>query len=916
MRQFDLRLPSSAYPAPRGGRGIHDSRQHASTVPPPLISYQRYHIDLNTISCSPSQPHYIALGGAHLHCFLHDRRMIGRDLLAESGNPGSASPISSLSSRDNNLMGQATRCVRKFAPSGQKRMRRTDNGHITACKISDANPNEMIVSWSGDHIYSFDLVRSPDATESESRNTRSRLKEGVKGKARESRDRKRKRKNQNPSTFDEDERDLSSRETGDFGEDRSDLSLRVRYENGQSEDISMGEHVRSISRSPVDETKESLLNDSQKRSLRIAKRVAKIRELMFSSDANSRKLSEAGQSDYTAHTTTFTSILGLAATNITEMDDIMRTWKYPMNPYREDVLFQQTLRRSRDLSRRFVQAAGTLAKVLGGRLQTVGRGPSHVLEFFDQITPAPEADEHTSQTQIFSFEFLRAIVLWLQGGLQTLLQGFKRPENRRPGNARYPVPDDAGLSSIDDHIIPYLLQLAQEHAILNVDASRFEIDENRKIFRDETVAVIAFSQAIKTPLEDLSEVSVPLPSEGEEGRIPTTQDRKQAFDYWGFKVGRSLLMRALEGINFQYVDGAFGGIGTAKYDGGRSQDDNDPDELEDVIESIDLMEPSSIENEPMRTPASQNVGGTNQHEASSSPRTSRESTAETDHPSHETDAEVVLMEDLHNELADQMGEDYDEDEDGDEYDEDEEDDDEDGVTEEDRRLLFKSASDRGKLRESVEKDVPCSSHVRQYRGHCNIQTVKDVNYFGLQDEYVVSGSDSGHVFIWDKKTSELINILEGDEEVVNVVQGLSLMAARPSGGYRAVTYYRIGHPYEPILAVSGIDHTVKIFSPDGRAQQDAAAGVNLSRSLNDSSGYTSTLHPRRARRAVRREEQGVEGLSSRKRMHDQYKIISQNDAERQGGMRDAFITVRPNGDVARVRRVPVSFTTWLSWFTG
>ena len=51
--------------------------------------------------------------------------------------------------------------------------------------------------------------------------------------------------------------------------------------------------------------------------------------------------------------------------------------------------------------------------------------------------------------------------------------------------------------------------------------------------------------------------------------------------------------------------------------------------------------------------------------------------------------------------------------------------------------------------------------------------MKDANYFGLQDDYVVSGSDSGHVFIWDKKTSELVNILKGDEEVVNVVQGPS-----------------------------------------------------------------------------------------------------------------------------------------------
>lgn len=52
-----------------------------------------------------------------------------------------------------------------------------------------------------------------------------------------------------------------------------------------------------------------------------------------------------------------------------------------------------------------------------------------------------------------------------------------------------------------------------------------------------------------------------------------------------------------------------------------------------------------------------------------------------------------------------------------------------------------------------------------------MKTVKDVNFYGLQDEYVVSGSDCGNVFIWDRKTAQLVNILEGDGEVVNVVQG-------------------------------------------------------------------------------------------------------------------------------------------------
>jgi nuclear receptor interaction protein len=89
------------------------------------------------------------------------------------------------------------------------------------------------------------------------------------------------------------------------------------------------------------------------------------------------------------------------------------------------------------------------------------------------------------------------------------------------------------------------------------------------------------------------------------------------------------------------------------------------------------------------------------------------------------------------------------------------------------RLLWRSDFDRSYLRERVESHVPASPHTRIYTGHCNVRTVKDVNFFGQQDEYVVSGSDCGHLFIWDRKTANLVNILEGDGEVVNVVQGQS-----------------------------------------------------------------------------------------------------------------------------------------------
>ena len=44
--------------------------------------------------------------------------------------------------------------------------------------------------------------------------------------------------------------------------------------------------------------------------------------------------------------------------------------------------------------------------------------------------------------------------------------------------------------------------------------------------------------------------------------------------------------------------------------------------------------------------------------------------------------------------------------------------------------------------------------------------VKGVNYFGLCSEYVVSGSDCGHVFLWDKRNQEIVQYFEGDKEGV------------------------------------------------------------------------------------------------------------------------------------------------------
>lgn len=706
--------------------------------------------------------------------------MLGRDLLEERGNPGSASRASSFSFHETELMGHATKCVRKFAPNGKKRMQRTDNGHITACKISDANPSELIASWSGDHIYSFDIIRSSDSTEDTSKSAFNRLNAPKKGIGKESADRKRKRKNQNSSLSVDNARPSSKpKQMNTFRRNSGDLSIRVRYENGQSEDIVMEDDVSSIPQSIVNEARETVLNESQKRSLQIAKSMVKIRKLMFSLECHTRSLSAITSMDHASHITTFSSILDLASVCVPEMDEIIASWRYPLNPPREEVILQQTLRSNRESSRRFMNATRTLAKLLGGTLPISNNDSGDASQLFRDMTPTPYEDPNVSPSQIFSFEFLRAIILWLDGGTNALLQGFKRPKNQRLDDRRFPVPDDAQESGIDDYVIPYLLRLAQGTSITNIDASRFEKDEYRKTFETDIAAVVALSHAIRIPFEDLSTATIASLPTSDEG-LPNVQDRKTALNFWGFKVGRGVLMNAGQGVNFQFVDIAFGGLGAAYIDEDRVQTDISPDEVDDVAEPINLAKQPGYEkngrsinadSQIMESFARQEIG--EEYPASTGPI--RQDAAEAEESC--SDSEVVLMEDIHNELADQMGEGYEDDEgDDDEIyqdERDEGDDDEDGITAEERHLLFQSASDRGKLRESVEKDVACSSHTRQYRGHCNIKTVKDANFFGRQDEYVVSGSDSGHLFIWDKRTSELVNILEGDGEVVNVVQGIS-----------------------------------------------------------------------------------------------------------------------------------------------
>ena len=886
VRQWDLRQPSSAYPAPRGGRGYGrlfrgGDVEDSGSVPPPLISYKKYGLDLNSISCSGSQPQYIALGGAHLHCFLHDRRMLGRDLALERGQSVMTRPLHDTNA--DHAMDEATRCVRRFAPNMKRKMGSHDNGHITACKISDANPNEMIISWSGDYIYSFDLIKGPNVRDAESREDHAYQTTRLKNQS----DRKRKRPK--PTTSTSNITDISQpprrlRRVSNGQPEIGETSLRFRHENGNLEDIPI-DSVGDSTAAAVQSMRDNLLTEAQKSSERVARSLVQLRKTLFDFSATLQEetgVSMENSQELTPHTETFTNALGQCSSLLPQIDEIIRDWSYPINPDEEEVTLQNTLRKNRQCTWRFVQGSGCLARTLGGRLQSLSADSDPRLGWFDQIRPASREGRNIDRSSRFCYDFLKAILLWLDGGQEAVLAGFKRPVDLRGETLRFPLDASDDLTTFTPKLFDYLTELADSNTpIVNLDANRFEHDENRIVFSSEKHAVQSFTRALAgVKLETrhgTSEFrSVPFGSSS----TKRVMDKGAAARFWGVKVGRSLLLSAAEDVAFDFVNRAFGGLRVNiipdESSPERAQGDSDADEEEQRMEYVDLADTrvlSAAQAQSQAMPLSSDASPT-----------SRTSTVELPHPNLATnDPLSILMEDAdENEDEDGIEDDGNEDD----LSEDEEDDSEDGDEDDDggaTHPLFRRNVILGRSRErsAVNLDVPYSSHTKVYKGHCNSRTVKDVNYYGLDDEYVVSGSDDGHFFIWDRKTTRILNILEGDGEVVNVVQG---------------------HPYEPMIACSGIDSTVKIFGSggDSREREAAEKGIGIANpggSVHSSLRYGG--HARRARRGAEMEEEegnndiALDGLSSRRAMHKCYEITSQNDAERRRGAGDAFVTVSP-----------------------
>lgn len=73
-----------------------------------------------------------------------------------------------------------------------------------------------------------------------------------------------------------------------------------------------------------------------------------------------------------------------------------------------------------------------------------------------------------------------------------------------------------------------------------------------------------------------------------------------------------------------------------------------------------------------------------------------------------------------------------------------------------------------------------------------------VELLGSHDELIASGSDDGHIFIWDRQTGRLVNLLGRGSDAASVT---SLAC----------------HPHMPLLASSGAEPVVRLWSPEVRS---------------------------------------------------------------------------------------------------
>jgi DDB1- and CUL4-associated factor 8 len=116
--------------------------------------------------------------------------------------------------------------------------------------------------------------------------------------------------------------------------------------------------------------------------------------------------------------------------------------------------------------------------------------------------------------------------------------------------------------------------------------------------------------------------------------------------------------------------------------------------------------------------------------------------------------------------------------------------------------------------------------VQRYHGHVNKLTIKGVGFYGPNDEWIVSGSDCGHVFLWKRDDDSNGNsndvgrkrrpdmILKASSTVVNCVVAPPMYSTGSSSSSSSSVR---GGGY---LVTSGMSHDIKVWCPGDVTEEE------------------------------------------------------------------------------------------------
>lgn len=127
----------------------------------------------------------------------------------------------------------------------------------------------------------------------------------------------------------------------------------------------------------------------------------------------------------------------------------------------------------------------------------------------------------------------------------------------------------------------------------------------------------------------------------------------------------------------------------------------------------------------------------------------------------------------------------------------------------------------GSREEEEEVEGRSGGILARYTGHRNTRTVlKEAAFWG--DHFILSGSDCGRLFVWDKYSGTVLTALSpspaGPQTTPPPPQGLPPQATPPGRGHIPLSVQP--HPSYPVVATCGLESAVRVWEPRIRTENN------------------------------------------------------------------------------------------------